>query len=198
MAAHGYLIHQFLSPLSNRRNDDYGGSLENRVRLLMEWIDAVRAEWPAELPLFVRLSVTDWVEGGWDVDEAVALCRMLKARGDVDLIDCSSGGNDPRQRIRIYPGYQVPLAERMRREADMPTAAVGLIYSAEAAEEIIANGRADLVVLGRMLLNDPHWPLHAANRPSRPRTSPGRCSTNARTFSRDAEEPCSNSRSSTA
>jgi 2,4-dienoyl-CoA reductase-like NADH-dependent reductase (Old Yellow Enzyme family) len=160
---HGYLFHQFLSPISNLRDDVYGGSLENRARFLMQTIDAVGAEWSQDLPLFVRLSVTDWIKGGWDVDEAVELCRMLKARGDVDLIDCSSGGNDPRQRIRIFPGYQVPLSERVRREAEMRTATVGLISSPEAAEEIIANGRADLVVVGRMLLFDPYWPLHAAN-----------------------------------
>ena len=145
-AGHGYLFHQFLSPLSNGRTDRYGGTLDNRARLLMETITAVRGEWPAELPLFVRLSMTDWVAGGWDVPEAVALCRMLKARGDVDLIDCTSGGNDPAQRIPIHPGYQVPFAETVRREAGIPTAAVGLISSPEMAEEIIANGRADLVV----------------------------------------------------
>jgi 2,4-dienoyl-CoA reductase-like NADH-dependent reductase (Old Yellow Enzyme family) len=162
-AGHGYLFHQFFSPLSNQRNDRYGGTFENRVRLLMETIDAVRAEWPSELPLFVRLSMTDWVEGGWDVDEAIDLCRRIKTGGAVDLIDCTSGGNDPRQRIPIHPGYQVPFAERVRREAGIATAAVGLISSPEAAEEIIANGRADIVVLGRMLLYDPYWPLHAAN-----------------------------------
>lgn len=160
---HGYLFHQFLSPLSNRRNDRYGGTLQNRSRFLMETIAAVRREWPAELPLFVRLSMTDWVSGGWDVDEAVELCRFLKQQGDVDLVDCTSGGNDPRQRISVHAGYQVPFAERVRRDTGMPTAAVGLIASPEAAEEIIGNGRADLVVLGRMLLFDPYWPLHAAN-----------------------------------
>lgn len=161
--AHGYLIHEFLSPLSNRRDDRYGGSLENRARLMMECIDAVRGEWPDELPLFVRLSCTDWVEGGWTLADTVALARMAAARGDVDLIDCSSGGNDPRQRIPIHPGYQVPMAEMVRREADIATAAVGLLHSPEAAEEIIGNGRADIVMLGRALLHDPHWPLHAAS-----------------------------------
>jgi 2,4-dienoyl-CoA reductase-like NADH-dependent reductase (Old Yellow Enzyme family) len=160
--AHGYLFHQFLSPLSNRRSDRYGGALENRARLLMEALDAVRLEWPLELPLAVRLSCSDWVPGGWDVGEAVALARRLKARGDVDFIDCSSGGNDPRQQIAIYPGYQVGLAERVRREAGIATAAVGLIHSPDMAEEILANGRADLVVLGRTLLADPVWPLRAA------------------------------------
>jgi len=160
--AHGYLFHQFLSPLSNTRNDRYGGALENRARLLMETLDAVRAEWAAELPLGVRLSCTDWVPGGWDVGEAVALVRMLKARGDVDFVDCSSGGNDPRQQIPIYPGYQVGISERVRRETGMATAAVGLIHSADMAEEIVAAGRADIVVLGRTLLADPVWPLRAA------------------------------------
>jgi 2,4-dienoyl-CoA reductase-like NADH-dependent reductase (Old Yellow Enzyme family) len=162
-AGHGYLFHQFFSPLSNRRNDRYGGAFENRIRPLMETVDAVREEWAPDLPLFVRLSMTDWVDGGWDLPESLELCRRLKARGDVDLIDCTSGGNDPRQRIPIHPGYQVPFAERVRREAGIATAAVGLISSPEAAEEIVANGRADIVVLGRMLLNDPYWPLHAAN-----------------------------------
>lgn len=160
--AHGYLFHQFLSPLSNRRHDRYGGALENRARLLMEALDAVRAEWPRDLPLGVRLSCTDWVEGGWDMPEAVELARALKVRSDVDYIDCSSGGNDPRQRIPIHPGYQVGFAERIRREAGIATAAVGLIHTPDMAEEIIANGRADFVVLGRTLLADPVWPLRAA------------------------------------
>jgi 2,4-dienoyl-CoA reductase-like NADH-dependent reductase (Old Yellow Enzyme family) len=162
-AGHGYLFHQFFAPVSNRRTDRYGGSFDNRVRLLMETIDVVRAEWPQDLPLFVRISLTDWVPGGWDLDESLELCRLLKARGDVDLIDCSSGGNDSRQRIAIHPGYQVPFAERVRREIGIATGAVGLISSPEAAEEIVANGRADLVILGRAMLFNPHWPLHAAN-----------------------------------
>ncbi|MEO8559938.1 MAG: NADH:flavin oxidoreductase/NADH oxidase [Rhodospirillales bacterium] len=162
-AGHGYLFHQFLSPASNARQDKYGGPLENRMRFLLETIASVRQEWPAELPLLLRLSVTDWVPGGWDVKEAVALCRVLKQRGDVDLIDCTSGGNDPAQRIPIHPGYQVPFAERIRREVEIATGAVGLISSPDAAEEIVANGRADLVILGRMMLYDPYWPLHAAN-----------------------------------
>lgn len=161
-AAHGYLAHAFLSPLSNRRTDEYGGTLENRARFLMRTIDAVRAEWPEELPLFVRLSVSDWVEGGWDPDQSVALCRMLAARGDVDLIDCSSGGNDPGQNIPVHPGYQLPFAERIRRETGLMTGALGLIHSPDMAEEILANGRADIVVMGRALLADPHWPLKAA------------------------------------
>jgi len=161
-AAHGYLAHQFLSPLSNHRDDDWNGDLTARARFLMETLDAVRSEWPADLPMFVRLSCTDWVPGGFDLEEAVTLCQALAARGDVDLIDCSSGGNDPRQEIPIHPGYQVPFAERIKRETGLATAAVGLIHGAEMAEEIVANGRADLVVMGRTLLADPVWPLRAA------------------------------------
>lgn len=161
-AAHGYLLHQFMSPLSNQRSDRYGGSFDNRIRLLMETIGAVRAEWPKDLPLFVRLSVSDHVDGGWDMAQSVELCRRLKASGDVDLIDCSSGGNDPRQSMQIHPGYQVPYAEAIRREAQMPTAAVGLIHSADMAEQILANGQADLVVLGRTLMSKPYWPLDAS------------------------------------
>jgi 2,4-dienoyl-CoA reductase-like NADH-dependent reductase (Old Yellow Enzyme family) len=162
-AAHGYLINEFLCASSNQRTDRYGGSFENRVRFLFDAIDAVRREWPADLPLFVRLSVTEWAPGGWDIDDTIRLCRMLKERGDVDLIDCSSGGNDPAQRVPTHPGYQVPFAERIRREAGIGTAAVGLIAAPETAEEIIANERADLVALGRVLLFDPYWPFHAAN-----------------------------------
>lgn len=163
-AAHGYLIHQFLSPLSNQRTDGYGGSFDNRIRFLMETLDAVRAEWPDDLPLFVRLSVSDHVPGGWDLTQSIELCRRLKLRGDVDLVDCSSGGNDPRQSIDIHPGYQVPLSEVIRREAGVLTAAVGLIHSADMAEQIIANGQADLVALGRTLMADPYWPLNAARK----------------------------------
>lgn len=162
-AGHGYLFHQFFAPASNHRTDRYGGSLENRVRFLMETLDAVRREWRDDLPLFVRVSLTDWVDDGWGLDESLALCRMLKARGDVDLIDCTSGGNDRRQNISIHPGYQVPLAERVKRDVGIATGAVGLISSPEMAEEIVANERADLVILGRALLFNPHWPLHAAN-----------------------------------
>ncbi|WP_440996625.1 NADH:flavin oxidoreductase/NADH oxidase [Arhodomonas sp. SL1] len=160
--AHGYLIHQFLSPLSNQRGDGYGGSFDNRIRFLLESVEAVRSEWPAELPLFLRLSVTDWVEGGWDERQSLRLARELAARGEVDLIDCSSGGNDPRQRIPVHPGYQIPFARRLRASAGMPTGAVGLIHSADLAESVIANGDADLVILGRALLADPVWPLRAA------------------------------------
>lgn len=161
--AHGYLIHQFLSPLSNSRDDDYGGSFENRCRFLMETVDAVRSQWPQELPLFLRLSITDWVEGGWTVEDSVRLAKILKEKNEVDLIDCSSGGNDPRQEIPVHPGYQVPLAREVKARADMMTAAVGLMNSPDLAEATIANGDADVLVLGRTLLADPHWPLRAAN-----------------------------------
>ena len=160
-AAHGYLLHQFLSPLSNRRVDGYGGPFENRVRLTLEVTDAVRAVWPEELPLFVRLSATDWVEGGWDAEQTVELARRLHARG-VDLIDCSSGGLVPGAQIPVAPGYQVGFAERIRREAEIATAAVGLIRDAAQADAIVREHRADLVLLARQLLRDPHWPLHAA------------------------------------
>lgn len=161
-AAHGYLAHSFLSPLSNRRGDRYGGPLENRGRFLMETIEAVRGAWPDELPLFVRLSCTDWVAGGHALEDTVAVAKRIAATGLVDLIDCSSGGNDPRQEIPVHPGYQVPFAETVRREAGIATAAVGLLHSPDFCEEVLANGRADLVVLGRTLLADPYWPLRAA------------------------------------
>ncbi|MGJ7456186.1 NADH:flavin oxidoreductase/NADH oxidase [Halomonas sp. RA08-2] len=160
--AHGYLIHQFLSPLSNRRDDAYGGSFEGRIRFLLESIEATRAEWPEELPLFLRISCTDWVEGGWDLVQTVRLASLLKERGQVDLIDCSSGGNDPRQAIPIHPGYQVPLAQAVRARSGIATGAVGLIHSPDLAESVLANGQADLVILGRALLADPVWPLRAA------------------------------------
>lgn len=159
--AHGYLLHQFLSPLSNRRDDDYGGSLAHRMRLPLAVAEAVRAAWPAELPLVVRLSATDWVEGGWDLDASIALARELRARG-IDLIDCSSGGLVPQATIPLAPGYQVPFSASIRREAAIATGAVGLITTAEQAEHILAEGEADLVLLGRELLRDPYWPLHAA------------------------------------
>ena len=161
-AAHGYLIHQFLSPLSNVRDDEYGGSLENRSRFLLETLDAARSTWPAALPLFVRISSTDWVEGGWTLEDSLALCRVLKQRGDVDLIDCSSGGSDPRQRIPVHPAYQTPFAAAIRAQTGLMTGAVGLIQGADLAESILANGQADIVVLGRALLADPAWPLRAA------------------------------------
>ncbi len=159
--AHGYLLHQFLSPLSNQRSDDYGGSFENRASLPLRVARAVRAAWPARWPLFVRISVTDWVEGGWNPDESVRLCVALKEAG-VDLVDCSSGGLAAQAQIPVAPGYQVPFAERIRRETGAATAAVGLITEPEQAEAIVAEGRADAVMLARALLRDPYWPLHAA------------------------------------
>lgn len=161
-AAHGYLIHQFLSPLSNRRDDRYGGSLENRARFLLEACAAARSEWPDALPMFVRISATDWVEGGLTLEESVAVARMLKATSHVDLVDCSTGGNDPRQQIPIHPGYQTPIARAVKEGAEIATGAVGLINAPDHAEAILANGDADLVVLGRALLGDPVWPLRAA------------------------------------
>ena len=162
-AAHGYLLHSALSPISNARTDGYGGDLPGRARLLMEVLDAVRAEWPDDLPLFVRLSCTDWMPGGLTADDAVQVGRWLRARGDVDLIDCSAGGVSPAARIpSVHPGYQVPYADRVRREAGIATGAVGMIRTAEQAAEIVANGRADLVFIGRAVLADPAWTLRAA------------------------------------
>ena len=161
--AHGYLIHSALSPIGNTRNDQYGGDLKGRSRLLMEVLDAVRAVWPAGLPLFVRLSCSDYVEGGLTLADSIELCRWLKARGDVDLVDCSGGGILPTVKIpSLHAGYQVPFAEHIRAETGMPTGAVGLIRTAELANEVVANGRADLVFMGRALLADPGWPLRAA------------------------------------
>ncbi len=162
-AAHGYLLHQFLSPLSNQRTDSYGGSFENRVRLTREVVRAVRARWPEELPLLVRLSATDWVEGGWTAEESVALVKLLAEDG-ADLIDCSSGGAVPGAKIPAGPGYQTPFAERIRREAGIPTGTVGLIRSAFQAEHILRTEQADLVILARELLRDPYWPLRAARK----------------------------------
>lgn len=159
--AHGYLLHQFLSPLSNRRTDEYGGSFENRTRLILEITGLVRAILPDDYPLFVRLSATDWTEGGWTPDDSVALASLLKDKG-VDLIDCSSGGNVARARIPVGPGYQVPFAERIKKEAGIMTAAVGMIRTPEQADAIIADGQADLVLLAREFLRDPYFPLHAA------------------------------------
>ncbi len=159
--AHGYLLHSFYSPLSNHRTDEYGGSLENRTRFLVETARVVRAEWPKELPLSVRLSCTDWVEGGWTLDDSVQLAKALKAEG-VDLIDCSSGGGSPLAKIPVGASYQVPLSEGVRRGADVPTAAVGMITEPMQADDIIRNGRADLVLLARELLRDPYWPFRAA------------------------------------
>jgi 2,4-dienoyl-CoA reductase-like NADH-dependent reductase (Old Yellow Enzyme family) len=160
-AAHGYLIHQFLSPLINTRTDRYGGSFENRTRLCLEIVAAVRAVWPERLPLFVRISATDWASGGWDLDQSVELSRQLCTRG-VDLVDCSSGGAVPYARIEAGPCYQVPFAERIRREAGIATGAVGLITTATEANDIILHGQADCVLLARELLRDPYFPLRAA------------------------------------
>jgi len=160
-AAHGYLLHEFLSPLSNRRTDGYGGSFDNRIRLALDVAGAVREVWPADLPLFVRISATDWAEDGWDVAQSVELSRRLKAVG-VDLIDVSSGGLTRDQQITIGPGYQVPFAERIRQEAGIMTGAVGLITEAGQANEIITNGLADAVLVGRKSLRDPYFPLRAA------------------------------------
>jgi len=160
-AAHGYLFHEFLSPLSNLRRDSYGGSFDNRTRFLRETVVKVRKKWPADLPLVVRISSTDWVEHGWDIDQSVDLARELKLL-DVDLIDCSSGGNVATARIPLGPGYQTPFAERIRREAGILTGAVGMITSPVQAEQIIRTGQADLVLLAREMLRDPYWPLRAA------------------------------------
>ncbi|HEY8496214.1 MAG TPA: NADH:flavin oxidoreductase/NADH oxidase [Limnochordales bacterium] len=160
-AAHGYLLHEFLSPLSNRRDDEYGGSLENRMRFPLEVVRAVREVWPEEYPLFVRISATDWVPGGWDLEQSVAFAAELKKLG-VDLVDCSSGGLSPEQKVQAGPGYQVPFAERIRREVGIATGAVGLITDAEQANGILAAGQADLILLGRVLLREPYWPLRAA------------------------------------
>ncbi|MDY6909337.1 MAG: NADH:flavin oxidoreductase/NADH oxidase [Thermodesulfobacteriota bacterium] len=159
--AHGYLAHEFLSPLSNRRTDLYGGDLENRMRFPLEVAKKVREIWPENLPLFVRISCTDWMEGGWDLVQSVELCRRLKEMG-VDLIDCSSGGLVPRARIPVGPGFQVPFAEAVRREVGIAVGAVGLITSPAQAEQIVANGQADAVLLARELLRNPYWPLEAA------------------------------------
>jgi 2,4-dienoyl-CoA reductase-like NADH-dependent reductase (Old Yellow Enzyme family) len=160
-AAHGYLFHEFLSPLSNHRTDSYGGSFENRTRFLRDTVRAVRADLPERCPLFVRISCTDWVEDGWDIEQSVELARQLKDLG-VDLIDCSSGGNVQKAEIPVGPGYQTPFAARIRREAGIPTAAVGLITGASQADHIIRGGEADMVLLARELLRSPYWPLEAA------------------------------------
>lgn len=160
-AAHGYLIHQFLSPLSNIRTDKYGGPFANRIRLLVEIVREVRSVWPEDRPLFVRISATDWTEGGWNIEEAVQLASVLKTEG-VDLIDCSSGGLVPYQKIVLGPGYQVPFAERIRKETGIMTSAVGLITGAQQAENILNNGQADLILLGREALRNPYFPLQAA------------------------------------
>jgi 2,4-dienoyl-CoA reductase-like NADH-dependent reductase (Old Yellow Enzyme family) len=160
-AAHGYLLHTFLSPISNQRTDEYGGSFENRIRLLLAVVDAVRSEWPGSKPLFVRISATDWIDGGWDIEDSVRLAHILRDRC-VDVIDCSSGGLSPSQRIPLGPGYQVPFAKRIRCESGIATAAVGLITDARAAEDILQQGEADLIVMAREMLRSPYFPLRAA------------------------------------
>jgi 2,4-dienoyl-CoA reductase-like NADH-dependent reductase (Old Yellow Enzyme family) len=160
-AAHGYLIHEFLSPLSNERQDEYGGSLENRMRLALRVTRAVRERMPDRLPLFVRISASDWVEGGWTLQDSIELCKRLREL-DVDLIDCSTGGAVPGAKIELGPGYQVPFASAIRREAGIATGAVGMITEPRQAEEIIANGDADAILMAREFLRDPYWPLHAA------------------------------------
>jgi 2,4-dienoyl-CoA reductase-like NADH-dependent reductase (Old Yellow Enzyme family) len=159
--AHGYLAHEFLSPLANRRTDEYGGSFQNRIRFVLELTEAVRAVWPERLPLFVRISATDWKEGGWTLDDSVKLAIELRDR-KVDLIDCSSGAMVPDAKMQIGPGYQVPFAERIKREAGIRTGAVGMITEPRQADQIIRSGQADVVLLAREFLRDPYWPLHAA------------------------------------
>jgi 2,4-dienoyl-CoA reductase-like NADH-dependent reductase (Old Yellow Enzyme family) len=160
-SAHGYLFHEFLSPLSNMRTDRYGGAFENRARFLLETVVAVRKVWPEEYPLFVRLSCSEWVDGGFGIDEAVSLAAQLKTLG-VDLVDCSSGGNASHAKIPAGPGYQTPFAARIRRDTGILTGAVGMIVAPEQADQIIRNGDADLVFLARELLRDPYWPMRAA------------------------------------
>jgi 2,4-dienoyl-CoA reductase-like NADH-dependent reductase (Old Yellow Enzyme family) len=160
-AAHGYLLHEFLSPLANQRTDQYGGSFQNRTRMVLEVVDAVRGEWPVHLPLFVRISATDWVEGGWTADESVELAKLFGEHG-VDLVDVSSGGLAAHAQIPVGPGYQVEFAARIKREAGIPTAAVGMITDVGQATEIVAKGEADLVLMAREFLRDPYWPLHTA------------------------------------
>ncbi len=162
-AAHGYLIHQFLSPLSNTREDEYGGSFENRIRFLLEIIDAVRSAIPDSMPLFLRISASDWLDGGWTIDDSVALAKIVKIRG-VDLIDVSSGGTSSGAPVPVGPGYQVPFADQIRNQADIPTAAVGLITEPEQAEEIVSSGKADAVMMAREFLRNPRWPLFAAQK----------------------------------
>jgi 2,4-dienoyl-CoA reductase-like NADH-dependent reductase (Old Yellow Enzyme family) len=159
--AHGYLIHEFLSPLSNKRTDDYGGSFENRTRMLREVVQAVRTSWPKGAPLFVRISATDWIDGGWDLQESIALASELKKLG-VDLIDCSSGGTVPHAKIPVGAGYQTVFAQRIREEADILTGAVGMITSPAQAEHVVNSGQADAILMAREFLREPYWPLRAA------------------------------------
>ena len=160
-AAHGYLFNEFLSPLSNHRTDSYGGSFENRSRLLLDTTRAVRQVWPEHLPLAVRISAIDWMPGGWQIEDSIALAKLLKAEG-VDLVDCSSGGLVPDAKIKVEPGYQVPFAEKIRHGANISTAAVGFITEAKQADNIVRSGQANVVLLARQMLVDPYWPAHAA------------------------------------
>lgn len=159
--AHGYLLHEFLSPLSNQRTDEYGGAFENRIRLTVQVVETIREVWPEEYPLFVRISATDWTEGGWTIEDSVALANVLKTKG-VDLIDCSTGGNVPNAKIPVGPSYQVDFAKRIKQETGILTGAVGIIVTPQQAEGIIADGQADVVLLARQFLRDPYFPLHAA------------------------------------
>jgi 2,4-dienoyl-CoA reductase-like NADH-dependent reductase (Old Yellow Enzyme family) len=159
--AHGYLLHSFVSPLSNLRSDEYGGSFDNRTRLSLEVTRAVREVWPADKPVLYRISATDWAPGGWDVEQSILLCRRLKEAG-VDMVDCSSGGNIHDAKMKLGPGYQVPFAAAIRSGAGIPTLAVGLISEAVQAEQIVSLGQADAVCLARAFLRDPYWPRHAA------------------------------------
>ena len=161
-AAHGYLLHEFLSPISNRRTDNYGGSLDNRMRFVLEVFEATRAAWPVTKPLGIRLSATDWIDGGWDIDQSIVLCKLLKQSG-CDWIDVSSGGLAPDQVVPVGPGYQVPLSERIRQETGLITIAVGLITEPRQAETILSEGKADMVALGRGMLYNPRWVWHAAD-----------------------------------
>ena len=155
------MLHEFYSPLSNHRTDEYGGSFENRIRLLVEVVDVIKEVWPENLPLFVRISASDWTEGGWTIEESVDLAKILKEK-NVDLIDCSSGGNIPHAKITVGPGYQVHFAEAIKKEAGILTGAVGIITKPQQAEEIIASGKADVVIMAREFLRNPYFPLHAA------------------------------------
>ncbi len=184
-AAHGYLLHEFLSPVSNHRADEYGGSFANRVRIVIEVVEAIRAEIPKELPLFMRISATDWTDGGWMIDDSVALARLVAPLG-VDLIDASSGGNVLEAKIPVGPGYQVQFAERIRREAKILAAAVGMITSAAQADAVIRAGQADLVLMARELLRDPYFPLHAAQQLDAPILSPNQY---LRAFSHSTPRP---------
>ena len=170
-AAHGYLLHQFISPLSNLRMDAYGGSFDNRTRFLRDCVAAMRDALPDSCPLFVRLSATDWTEGGWNVEQSIELSRRLKSLG-VDVVDCSSGGNIPDAKIPVGPGYQVPFAQRVRKEAAIATAAVGMIFEPAQADQIVRNGEADVVLIARELLRNPYWPLRAARELGTPMSWP--------------------------